>query len=1406
MPLRKRTKKRLAFLVAIVVVLGVLVGSAYFIRERQINSRALAARDDGMAAYSEGSYEEAFEGLLTYFGRYRQEASPEELYAFAESRLNVPLPNNRHIAEAINILQFAVDQDPNNTKATNLLLSLRLQVGQTLESIKLANSILSKEPESKIALESLIFAHRIAGDRDEAIKVAKQYQLLRPDEVGVARMLISMMLQSPTHRIELVGEQGMLASLRAEHAEHPGFQLLLAQAYRSLEKSELAAECLTAAVDAPFVDVRTAKDIASEMMRDRTRGFEAAFSYINHFVQTVEGDEIDELKLWLAQQRLFLGQPEQAAQLASAIDPESDFYVDALGLSALAGNDLGQDEKVKEVANKLGGLDSEDAAAWKHVIDKLMLGNGATATQIRPVLLDAIKASPNSIYFRYALALIYRDLGEPELAASYLVPVVQSEPAWWGAALELSSLFESSKAIGSAFRVIDQVYRLHPNVNAVRLRWAVLRTALLPKGDPETARETLERIDTFKAEVEKQFPKAVDTLALARARCLGILDRKQALQALLTDLVKNADNAQIRTIAAEFGRRFKVDLDVQPQTTEAKGNELIQEALGRADILVANKKPDEALALVKQALEASELSEAQRERAMLAFMDNHGLPEALPLWKKLIEQSGENANLLRAAAASQLVLADKTLGPIVTEKLKSLTGQEGYAWRMAELKRKALNSKSNAERAELADELSRIIRSGYNKADARQLLSSILMDMGNTRGALNQLSLSVEENPYHAESNLALIRLALLEQRYPVAKAALSRLTQIENIKPVVLAEIARVADRLGERDIANALRDRPEVAPYLRPRENLVRLQDALIAQRPKEVQSLTQELIASSDPALLRQLSIVLALYSGIDAAQPALQALSENSQSDPVILARTHASIKEITGDPKAALDILSSAVEQGLAKEDRALWSQYLRLLLSQPDGLDNAVKALREDSSTDADKAARYCFEHALTKKDQRKSILASLGLEALQSKSPGIFQQAAKLIHEDSWQSQRDGAVGGAQSGPSAKVLAELEALRAANPDQISLYNLLTSLYIVEQQFAKAITLAQRTQDEFPEDAVSARLLTQAYAETNQWRLVLGAAKTWRAVATPTRETLETIDLLTATALIETGDPNTALNTLRGYASDRAIAITARSMIKGGRIADAEEILFPLMRTDSPRWRVTAMQLAVTDVLEASPERAGKWLSELKPIIPADAVGERLLWAQTSFVVGQRAKDEVRQQQAFGMVKSMSSKPNFPANGWLLIGVYHDSKDEDDQAKLAYEKALQLDPNQHQAANNLANILMKRNEFGRARKLIGQAMAMTANNPRASYIDTLAQIEKRQGNIDKAIELFTEVIRLEPENPIWYIDQAELLVQAERRDEARELLRRMKRWVPKIDEDEKELIERHNKLEKTLGS
>lgn len=98
----------------------------------------------------------------------------------------------------------------------------------------------------------------------------------------------------------------------------------------------------------------------------------------------------------------------------------------------------------------------------------------------------------------------------------------------------------------------------------------------------------------------------------------------------------------------------------------------------------------------------------------------------------------------------------------------------------------------------------------------------------------------------------------------------------------------------------------------------------------------------------------------------------------------------------------------------------------------------------------------------------------------------------------------------------------------------------------------------------------------------------------------------------------------------------------------------------------------------------------------------------------------------------------------------VLKGRAHVEINEVEQAKLAYQEALDYSASNIQAQLGMAQVYLLKNQTSQARTHINQALKLSAIN--ANALVMLASIEQKEGNTDKALTIISQVIALNPEN------------------------------------------------------
>jgi tetratricopeptide (TPR) repeat protein len=132
--------------------------------------------------------------------------------------------------------------------------------------------------------------------------------------------------------------------------------------------------------------------------------------------------------------------------------------------------------------------------------------------------------------------------------------------------------------------------------------------------------------------------------------------------------------------------------------------------------------------------------------------------------------------------------------------------------------------------------------------------------------------------------------------------------------------------------------------------------------------------------------------------------------------------------------------------------------------------------------------------------------------------------------------------------------------------------------------------------------------------------------------------------------------------------------------------------------------------------------------------------------------------------------------------GWFLEATACESREDDDGALIAYQKALEGDPALAAAHTNLGNLLYRRGERGEARSHYEQALALDPEQPEARY--NLANLLDDSGDSDGARAEWTRVVASCPEFADAYYNLAVACARLGDGDAARHHLRRYLALVP----------------------
>ncbi len=130
--------------------------------------------------------------------------------------------------------------------------------------------------------------------------------------------------------------------------------------------------------------------------------------------------------------------------------------------------------------------------------------------------------------------------------------------------------------------------------------------------------------------------------------------------------------------------------------------------------------------------------------------------------------------------------------------------------------------------------------------------------------------------------------------------------------------------------------------------------------------------------------------------------------------------------------------------------------------------------------------------------------------------------------------------------------------------------------------------------------------------------------------------------------------------------------------------------------------------------------------------------------------------DRLRGDDSGALAVYQQGLKSIPGDQHLLLALasYYESRHEDQKATATYRSAIQADPKDAVAANNLAMLLVERG--GATRLKEAQTLATRlASSPIPAFLDTAGWVSLKSGNTDQAIALLSKAVDAQPQVPIF---------------------------------------------------
>ncbi len=1370
MNLSSRAKKRtLLVSVVILVILGG-AGVAYMINESKQDDAALRSREEGLAAVEAERYPEALDRLGRYLQRFGTNNDPDAIHGYATARLNVELPNNKHIFDAAGLFQRAVDADITHVPARERLFELFTLMGRNTEMVNLADAVLAVDPGDATAMLSKAVALQRLRKFDEALEAAQQLTEAHPNNPRGHSMVMSLMRDLDEPNDNLVDYAQRLVD---ENPDEPRLALLLAQAMLVNRRIDEGVGVLQSLAEAPIEDPKMALALAERLDQVSLALGRADLSDLAVQVAESKLESADDpaLRRWLIQNAWELLQHNRVIELAAdAQTDRRDALTPALVVMSLYAT--GQADRAEQA---LAALEDQSASQrsqqWAQLIRMMNAGDSGDSAQRLSTIREAVRLDPANPYFRFWLGEQLQRMGETEEAVEAWTEVLRLRPGWW---LPQTTLARQLRELGrheDALKVATQGRMANPKNRETFVIWAQIVADALAEAGPAENQRLLD--DVVKYRRQAPGDARMRLLEFELLLRLGQTDRAKTLadRIIASGNASETEMLRLAQISREhnFGLESQIMSEVETQHGQTPAVVFVQ-----AMTALQQGEVDAGLAIIDEAMR--QIDDADRWRLELArvrYLEAARDPQAIDAWRRLTASWPNSIPVQNALLESQAAWSDLDLINQSIERLKALTGEGGISWRLARARWLIEKDRGQRDDAIAADMLSKIVRENPDSVEARLLLARAMEKLGNLSATRSQLAQVAELKPDNVRLLLNLAAMALsvgdTEDAMNYLDSALAR-----PLGPAESLRAASLAATLGRQAEAVQVLERLTEDDQLTPAAQLLLAKLYIQTQRLREADALLDGLYASADAAMFADIVRLLATRGQLDTLKrlgPTIEA-APGSQSQRALAMSLY---EQAMGDLAAAADRLTAA--QAADPADTAVTQSLINLLIQQGDLAAALAAAQRHQSASDQD-------PHAIAIRDALGLVNAAAD-EPTRAKQMRLAQQVVqnpaqsetllelmKIYNEAGWDPQ----------APGVSLISQLRQLAGQHPHHATPQLQLAQAVGAAGNKEEMLDLALQTMRLHPANQEAAHIAMEALVSLQRWSEVVPAADEYASRG----GNRQIADLRKAEGLVNSGEPVEAAAILKPYvASARqqadltgltALRLYVAAEVAAGEIDVVRQLLEPdLASSERARdlWRSAAAMLA-----RRSPSDAMAWLAELEPLVAEDALAERIRLAAAYKIL----RDEAAFSRGLAILDALSQQSGLNAQQWMIIGVLAEQMGNARQAESSYRAAL-ADEDLHQAANNLAMVLARENrQMEEALDWALKANAWLADNP--NYLDTLAFVYAAMGRPLEATTPLEQAVAIEPNNPMWRIHLAATQLKAGQHAKARETIRQVDRDFP----------------------
>ena len=1396
----KRTVKILGITAAIAILLIAGAYAAWKIRKSMMIQNALVA---GNAAYEEEDWESARKMLGRYLSAHPDDE--EILLKYAEAQLSVYPLTQANIAQAINSYRRLLRLDPKHEVAFKRLVLLYEKTGDYTELSQVATNRLAAMPEDPAAIiaqaKSLFSRQKPAESRDilkTLVEKSDQQAVEGPEYVEACILLCNLTVRVSGSALDpkMVDEAVSWLNRAIEH--NP--QSALAYVQRASIQRELARRAAAHVDDGALkADLMKAESLASSdprvvlllcdewMEQSEYDRAAAQLAIADRMDAKVVHDHFIDPDDWVLAQfvesaklSLMNGTDDHGVNLArETLKKLTDRpqYVQALPLAVelfAAGKEIQEAREAVAAFSEATRTMQANAQLQEQTALLQAFVAGAEEQPFRVIeLLEPVADRPGvNPTVRTLLADAYKRTGQAGRVTKLLTQAANERTLTSSSAKILARALIQRGAWDQALDALKSsagVLEVDIDVEVLMLTAQLGRITQEAAPDQNAINELAEKLKALKTE----HPERVDIRNLLAMISQQLGNPEEAVKELRQAAEQCSDPLPaMMTLARMYtkDKRFDEARDLLQDACEKCGTQATPWLLF-SDFLVNRQQIDDARATLRQGLETITAPEENRRIAIaLASIDiTHGDPETgIKALHELAHSDPSDVRIRTIILELPQMMHDKTQAQSLVDEIRKIEGERGLTWRLYQARLWLAGEDWITHREEIETCLRYCI-------DANPTWTSPILVLGRVYERLNDRANAegVYTSGFRSTNDLdvadRLLSLYLRQKRISEARDLLERLKRVLDENAM---ETWRLALAVGAGQYQNAIGTlEMRIAESDSDPLDLVRLAELNYMQNKtadRSMEYLDQAAARGADPATVARIRIGILHAEKRDAdAETVLDQLVAAAPTSDAYLLRAlyHMNVDRTELAEQDYKELARVAKDPfGVA----ALGEFY-----AQTQRLDQAIDTWRAGLDLYPDSI--------MLKRGLTKALLVR--------KQPGDHEAAQTLIAEIQasrpddaevlWMTAIEKANAGTTEGinEARQLLKEAIPVPSASPDT---WRGMARLAAQLGDPGTARELAFRGLKAYPGDLELQ--LIQARAD-----FTLGnfdsARKLSKSILKNEPANLAAHDLLIELAFkqqdVETGeDAVLALRQLlqRNPDDESLHLLLAKACARAGKLDQAVTGLREYLDTDSGRQSVSA-HLTLSDVLRLkgdfqAAQEAFDATAALSPEYPS-------LWrARLSLLGDQQKYDEIKAlmqsnatetapAEAFYLAASILSKS--PAHldaavafnrraielaphdydSYMLLGNLTYQQGDFDASIQAFRSAVEANPYQSEALNNLAWILAERKaEFAEAETYGKKAVDLNPKDP--NYRDTLGFILKGLGKLDEARTHYGYSVELTP--------------------------------------------------------